>query len=296
MTRTAVLPGFGEGIAADRQGRLSRLRDELAQAWTIAVKDVQAYYMTPTTILWALLMPLAMWSCFVVRQGMSADVGLSRLLAIITFFSTSSIGPVIILLERRMHTYDRLLVAPMSLATVITGKSLVGFLFGLAVCIVPMAAGMAIFGIRPVSPVLLVVVLILAASVFSALGTLFASGSAQMPCQVLIPTMLLRWPLLFISGVFIPLSQMAPWMRTLSYFSPLTYAQDLLNHAIIGSSTLTKGVVWLEGVQFCKIVGKLQQGGGMLDPLLDVAVLTLFLVAFFVPSILLHQRSRRLGS
>jgi ABC-2 type transport system permease protein len=295
MTRTAVLPGFREGIAIHEPGRLTRLSNELAQAWSIAVKDVQAYYMSPTTILWALLMPIAMWSCFIVRQGMSADVGLSRLLAIITFFSTSSIGPVIILLERRMHTYDRLLVAPMSLATVVSGKSLVGVLFGLAVCILPIVAGVTFFGIQPASPPLLFIALILSACVFSALGTLFASGSAQMPCQVLIPTMLIKWPLLFISGVFIPLSQMAPWMRALSYLSPLTYAQDLLNHAIVGSSLASKGVVWLEGVQFCKIVGKLQAGGGMLDPLLDVFMLILFFAAFFVPSIMLHQRSRRLG-
>ena len=34
---------------------LMRVGDELAQAWIIAIKDVQAYYMTPTTVLWALL-------------------------------------------------------------------------------------------------------------------------------------------------------------------------------------------------------------------------------------------------
>ncbi|MBE0698304.1 MAG: ABC transporter permease, partial [Anaerolineaceae bacterium] len=267
---------------------------ELAQAWAIAIKDVKAYYLSPTTVLWAFLMPLAMWSCFVIRQNLAPEAGLSRLLGIVAFFSTSSVGPVIILLERRMHTYDRLLVAPMSLWTVIIGKSLVGMLFGLLVCILPIGLGLTVFHMEFASIAMLIPGLILSAAVFSALGTLFASGSAQMPCQVLIPTMLLRFPLLFISGTFIHLEQMEPWMRTLSYFSPLTYSQDLLNHAVVGTSLLAKGFIWPEGIQFCKIVGK-DMAGGVMDPFFDLAMLVVMLVLFLVPSLLLHQRSRRLG-
>jgi ABC-2 type transport system permease protein len=273
---------------------IERFTDELSQAWFIAIKDVKAYYMSPTTVLWALLMPLAMWSCFVIRQNLAPEAGLSRLLGIVAFFSTSSVGPVIILLERRMHTYDRLLVAPMSLWTVIIGKSLVGMFFGLIVCIFPMLLGLTVFRMEFASYPLLIPGLILSAAVFSALGTLFASGSAQMPCQVLIPTMLIRFPLLFISGTFIHLEQMEPWMRTLSYFSPLTYAQDLLNHAVVGTSLLAKGFIWPEGVQFCKIVGK-DMAGGVMDPFFDLAMLVVMLILFLVPSLLLHQRSRRLG-
>jgi ABC-2 type transport system permease protein len=274
---------------------LARMADELAQAWVIAVKDLKAYYLSSTTILWALLMPFAMWSCFVVRQGMTGEFGLSRLLAIITFFTTSSVGPVIILLERRTHTYDRLLVAPMSLSTVIVGKSLVGVIFGLAVSLLPLVLGVTLFRVDIASPVLLAVGLLLSSSVFAALGTLFASGSAQMPCQVLIPTMLVRWPLLFVSGVFIPLEQMAPWMRTLSFVSPLTYAQDLLNHAIVGSSSQGPAVAWMCGLHLCQTTtpGGLQ--GGVLSPLLDVGILFCMIFLFFAPSLMLHHRSRRLG-
>jgi len=274
---------------------LARIGDEVAQAWAIAVKDVQAYYLTPTTILWGLLMPFAMFSCFVVRQGMTAQVGLARLLAIITFFSTSSVGPVIILLERRMRTYDRLLVAPMSLVTVIVGKSLVGVLFGLAVSLVTLVVGLPIFRVSIASPVLLPIGLILSASVFSALGILLASGSAQMPCEVLIPTMLLRWPLLFISGVFIPLEQMAPWMRTLSYASPLTYAQDLLNHAIVGSSAQGPAVAWMCGLHLCQVTTSGGLRGGVQSPLLDLVMLLCLITLFYIPALKLHDRSRRLG-
>ena len=47
------------------------------------------------------------------------------------------------------------------------------------------------------------------------------------------------------------------------------YAQDLMNHAVIGS--------------------------GLLDPILDLTVLLLSGVLFILPSAMLHRRGRRLG-
>ncbi|TEU12054.1 MAG: ABC transporter permease, partial [Anaerolineales bacterium] len=76
-------------------------------------------------------------------------------------------------------------------------------------------------------------------------------------------------PLLFVSGVFIPLQDMVPWARALSYLSPLTYAQDLMNPAVLGSGHMA---LWL-----------------------DLAGLPVLLVAFLIPAARLHHRSRVLG-
>jgi len=46
------------------------------------------------------------------------------------------------------------------------------------------------------------------------------------------PCTVLRWGLLFISGVFVPLVEISPAARTLAYLSPLTYAQDLMSYAV----------------------------------------------------------------
>jgi len=251
------------------QSMVGRIRAEAARAWVIAVKDVRVYYLTPPMIMMGLLMPFFMFFSFSVRRGMAPQAGVARLLAMTTFFTASSAGPVIIPLERRTGTYDRLLAAPMSLVTILVGKSLVGAFFGLAVSLVPLVAGLVLFRISIADPLLLPVSVILSAGVFSTLGILFASGSAQSPGQVLMPSTLLRWPLLFISGIFIPLEQMAPWTRAISYLSPLTYAQDLLNHAVLGS--------------------------GAQSPLLDLVVLPCLMALFLVPALKLHDRSRRLG-
>jgi ABC-2 type transport system permease protein len=87
--------------------------------------------------------------------------------------------------------------------------------------------------------------------------------------SIMMPSTLVRWPLMFISGIFIPLEEMAPWARAISYVSPLTYAQDLLNHAVLGQ--------------------------GFLNPWLDLLLLPVLLVVFLIPAAWLHHRARVLG-
>jgi hypothetical protein len=62
---------------------------------------------------------------------------------------------------------------------------------------------------------------------------------------------------------------MVPWARALAYHSPLTYAQDLMNHAVLGAAYLNR---WL-----------------------DLALLAALLIVFLIPSAKLHHRSRVLG-
>lgn len=110
---------------------IQRLTDELAQAWAVAVEDVRIYCLQPPMIMFGLLLPFFLFFSFSMRRDMGAQVGIARLLALTTFFTASSAGPVIIPLERSTGTYDRLLAAPMSLAALLLGKTLVGAFFAL---------------------------------------------------------------------------------------------------------------------------------------------------------------------
>lgn len=252
-----------------RDGWMQRLRDELALAWTIAVKDIKVYYLTPPMIMFGLLMPFFMFFSFSIKREMGAEVGIARLLALTTFFTASSAGPVIIPLERRMGTYDRLLAAPMSLVTLLLGKALVGTFFAMAVSVVPLSVGLLGLHVDVADAGLLLAGLVLASLAFSTLGLAFASIPTQSVGSIMMPSTLIRWPLLFISGIFIPLQEMATWTRILAHLSPLTYAQDLMNHAV--------------------------PGVGLLNPWLDLAVLLVSGILFLVPSMLMHRRSRQLG-
>jgi ABC-2 type transport system permease protein len=246
-----------------------RIKDELAQAWTVAVKDVRVYYLRPGMIMFGFMMPFFMFFSFSVRRGLGAEEGLARLLALTVFFTAGAAGPFIIPTERRIGTYDRLLAAPMSLLTLLLGKTAVGAFFAIAVSTVALLAGLLFFDAAIAQPAWLVAGILLGALSFSTLGLVFGSMPTTNPGDVQMPSTLLRWGLLFISGVFIPLTEMAPVARLIAYLSPLTYAQDLMNQAVLGN--------------------------GMFNPWLDMAVLFVSAVLFLWPSKLLHKRARVLG-
>lgn len=271
---------------------LARIRREMTQGWAILFQDVRIYYVSTPMIMWGLLVPLFLFMPLVTQEGMTVQKGMASLLAMITFLTASSTGPVILPLERRMRTYDRLLAAPISLVTVLLSKALVGVFFCLVVCGISLLAGLLFFSVTIANPLLLVVSIFVSALAFSALGILFGSGAATSPGQVMMPTMLLRWPLLFISGVFVPLEKMSPYLRALAYLSPLTYTQDVLTTAIMGGTYEVKKII--------KPCGRvIEEFGNMLSgvqsPLLDLGILFCLMVVFFIPALKLHDRSRRLG-
>jgi ABC-2 type transport system permease protein len=252
-----------------KDGWIQRLSDELAQVVNVAVKDMKVYYLKPGMIMLGLMTPFFLFFSFSVRREMAAAQSVARLLALTIFFTAAAAGPFIIPLERRLGTYDRLLAAPMSLLTLLLGKTTVGAFFAIAVSAVALTIGIVVFGATVVQPWLLAAGALLGSFSFSALGLIFGSIPTRNPGEVQMPSLLLRWGLLFISGVFIPLAEMAPAARALAYISPLTYAQDLMNHAVLGM--------------------------GLLSPWLDLVVLLLSGVSFLLPSLWMHRRSRRLG-
>jgi ABC-2 type transport system permease protein len=220
-------------------------------------------------IMFGLLLPFFLFFSFSIKRAVAPEVGVARLLALTTFFTASSAGPVIIPLERRVGTYDRLLAAPMSLVTLLLGKAWVGTFFAVLVSVVPLLVGRLWLRVSVADVGLLLVGLPLSSLAFSAFGLLFASVPARSVGSIMMPSTLIRWPLLFISGVFIPLAEMAPWARVLSFLSPLTYSQDLMNHAVLGQ--------------------------GYLSPWLDLALLPLLTVGFLAVGAYLHHRSRIVG-
>ena len=248
---------------------LPRLQDELAQAWAVAMKDVKIYYLQPGMIMFGFMMPFFMFFSFSVRREMAVELGVARLLAMTTFFTAAAAGPFIIPLERRLGTYDRLLSAPMSLLTLLLGKTAVGALFAIGTSLFALLVGVVAFGASIARPWLLAAGVLLGSFCFSALGLIFGSIPTRNPGDVQMPSTLLRWGLLFISGVFVPLAEMGAAAQAVAYVSPLTYAQDLMNHAVLGQGLLS---IWL-----------------------DLAVLLVSGILFLLPSVKMHQRGRKLG-
>jgi ABC-2 type transport system permease protein len=142
-------------------------------------------------------------------------------------FSASSIGPVAIPTERRVKTFERLVSAPISFYSIILGKALGGVLFSLFVSLIVLLAAWTFLGVVIANPLILALGLALASLCFSILGIMFAMFPTENPGDVMMMLNFIRLPLMFISGVFIPLENLPSWGKLISLFSPLTYANDL---------------------------------------------------------------------
>ncbi len=220
----------------ERTGGHCRAFCELNAAWAIAKKDIAIYYLKPNIIVSGMLFPLFMFLAFAVGRPADPSVMIPGLIAITILFSASSIEPVSIPIERRTKTFDRLLSAPVSLNAVVLGESLSGFLYASGIAAVPFAAGIILFSTPLVNVAPLVLGVLLTSFCFATMGTLFSAYPTESPGDIMSMLNLVRLPLIFISGIFIPLESIPPVARIATYFSPLTYGNDLIRGAYAGDT------------------------------------------------------------
>jgi ABC-2 type transport system permease protein len=213
-----------------------RVPREFAAAWAIARKDMRTYYIRPNIIVMGILFPLFMFLAFAIGKSAPPGTLIPGLIAITILFSASSIEPVSIPIERRVKTFDRLISAPISMHSLVLGESMSGFLYSIGIAMFPLLIGIIVFQTPVVSAVTLVLGLVLGAFCFATMGTLLASYPTENVGDVMSVLNLIRLPLIFISGVFIPIETMPPIGQVIAFFSPLTYANDLIRYGY-GDST-----------------------------------------------------------
>jgi ABC-2 type transport system permease protein len=215
---------------------IRRIPLELDAAWAIARKDMRTYYLKPNIIMSGLLFPLFMFLAFAVGRNAPPGTLIPGLIAITILFSASSIEPVSIPIERRVKTFDRLLSAPITFHTLVFGESLSGFLYSLGIAMLPFVVGIIFYQTRILHVATLVAGLMLSAFCFATLGTLFAAYPTENVGEVMSMLNLVRLPLIFVSGVFIPLETMPVAGQVVALCSPLTYGNDMIRFAYDGTT------------------------------------------------------------
>ena len=61
---------------------------------------------------------------------------------------------------------------------------------------------------------------------------------------------LIRLPLIFVSGIFIPLADLPGWGKAVAFLSPLTYANNLTQQGVVGSAYLATSLSFILLVAF----------------------------------------------
>jgi len=214
------------------------LADDLRGMFYIALKDLKAYYFKAPNISWGILFPFAFILAFAIRNPGDLRALVPGLLALTVLFGTSSMEAIVIVFERRIGSLERLFLAPLRLPALLAGKLLGGMAFGLTVTLVVLVISLAVFGAGGTNWLLLVLALLLSATAFSAMGA-FVSVAVKEVFEAQTLANFIRFPMMFLGGVFVPLEVMPGWLQVLARFFPLTYSVEALRAALGGRTWAT---------------------------------------------------------
>jgi ABC-2 type transport system permease protein len=211
------------------------LADDLRGLFYIALKDLRAYYFKPPNISWGILFPFAFILAFAIRNPGDLRELVPGLLALTILFGTSSMEAIVIVFEQRIGSLERLLLAPVHLPALLAGKLLGGMAFGLTVTLVVLIITLIVFGAGGVNWLLLVLALLLSAAAFSALGA-FVSVAVKEIFEAQTLANFIRFPMMFLGGVFVPVNSLPPGLQVVARALPLTYSVEALRAALSGGS------------------------------------------------------------
>jgi ABC-2 type transport system permease protein len=209
------------------------------RAIAIAKKNLRIYYRRGPVVIFGLIMPFFLFLSYFLGRNMPIESLIIGLVGMTIYFSSMSIGPAIVPFEARQRTLERLLAAPVAVWAMLVGDVLASFLFGFCIGFVPLGIGL-VMGVQIVHPLILMLGMVLAAFCFAAFSVLLSSyPPTDIPSTVMMISNLVKFPLVFISGVFFRLWEIQAWGRIISSFSPLTYFIDLVEYCIRGVSYYT---------------------------------------------------------
>jgi ABC-2 type transport system permease protein len=212
-------------------------RDNLRGIYYIALKDMRTYYLKPPSVSWGIVFPIAWILAFYLRNPRGFEELVPGLIAMTILFSTTAAEAVVINFELRLGSLERLLLAPISLPSVLLGKVLGGAIFGLLMTTVVTIGSVLILGLHP-NMLYLILIITPSLLVFSSLGVLLCVLVTEVfEAQTLLN--LPRFIMIFLCGVVYPVSAMPVVLQYFAYATPLTYTVNGLRHSFSTISNTT---------------------------------------------------------
>jgi len=224
--------------------------------WNIVLKDMRAYYLKPPNISWGLIFPFAWTAMFFIKSGRGLEDVLALLpgvVAISILFGTTSMLAVTVTFEKKGRSFERLLIAPISLELLMLAKTGGAILFGVVNALVPVAIAFFLADLSRVAwtAVVPAVVLIAIASTFMGL---FIAVSVSEIFEAQTFSNFFRFPMIFLCGLFFPIDALPMLLRPLAYVLPLTYGVDILKGGFHGSNTMPLVLNFAGICLFCAVL------------------------------------------
>jgi Nod factor-specific ABC transporter NodJ protein len=230
---------------------MSALYDVYSVLW-VDLRNLRRHWRS--VVATSLIQPLLYLVAFGYGLGQGVDFeGVSYLTFVIpgivalTAFSTSFSGASSKLQVDRFFykSFDEMLMSPVSLSSIILGKSLIGVVRGLISAVAILAVGSVLAHSLVINP-LFFLSLIVSCFVFALFGVLVAfvidshQGMSTFNSLVILP-------MTFLCGTFFSLNQVPDVVKWILYVLPLTHASNCLRQVALG-----QGFPW---VSFVALIG-----------------------------------------
>ena len=154
-------------------------------------------------------------------------------------FGTTSMLAVTITFERKGRSFERLLLAPIGLNTLVLAKISGAVMFGIFNAFVPLVLASFLTDLSGINWTLVILGVFLVAVSSTLLG-LMVAVSVQEVFEAQTLSNFFRFPMLFLCGLFVPIERLPAILKPLSFCLPLTYGTDILRASILGSSLMNR--------------------------------------------------------
>jgi ABC-2 type transport system permease protein len=238
--------------------------DQVIRSFAIVKKDIKIYYFKGPVVLMGVIYPAFMFISYAFGRNMAVVSLMPGLISMSVFFTCSAIAPITFPWETQARTLERLISTPITVWTILFGDMLASAITGVIISIVPLIIALAV-GASIVNPLVLIVAILLGSICFATASLLISTPPVSAPQVSQMISSVIKFPLIFISGVFVPLSEMPAVARSIAYISPLTYFTDLARYAMGGTNYFSVGI--------------------------DIAVLVAFTIVTWILAVKIHNRT-----
>ena len=222
------------------------LGEEIEGIFAILEKDLKAYYFKPPNISWGILFPIVLALSFSLRNPNGLTDLSPGLIAMAALFGTTSMEAIVITFEKRVGALERLQLTPINASSIILGKLLGGTVFGLVISSVMTLITVIFLGAEISNMPMFMIILLLTNIVNSALGALVAVSVKEVfEAQTL--SNYFRFPMIFLCGVFLPLSEMQLVLRFIGRLLPLTYSVEIFRGLMLDQTMYFSDITLLIG-------------------------------------------------
>ena len=214
---------------------LKILVEEFKKSLHISLKDLKLYFLKGPNLTFGILLPVVLYLAFSAGREESLVNTIPGLISMGIFFGAGAIHAVSIPLEKQLGTIKMVLTTPTRFVTIIFGKILAGFFFGL---ILSSFYSLIIFLFFIFASLFLNLLLyflpiLVSSQIASTFGVFLATPFREIP-QAMPPATVIRIFMVFVCGVFQPISELPISFQIMAYFLPLTYSVELFEQAFGG--------------------------------------------------------------